>query len=245
MRTTEHITEPTACPVDLPPQPAPPSSAPPAGPTQALRLGVDGMTCASCSARVERALRKLPGVRTAGVNLATAQAEVGYDPQAVTPQAIVDAVAAAGYTPLVAEATLDVEGMTCASCVGRVERALRKLPGVLAATVNLAVNRAQVRFLPAMLQPDALAQAVVAAGYAARVVQDGDALAEDASAAAHAQVLARMRRDAILGAALALPVLLLAMLPMVWSALDAALLRAAPVPRFWDWVQCALTTAVL
>jgi Cu+-exporting ATPase len=249
MRTTEHITEPTACPVELrpevAPQPAPPSSAPPAGSTQVLRLGVDGMTCASCSARAERALRKLPGVRAASVNLAIAQAEVAYDPQTVTPQAIVDAVAAAGYTPLVSEATLDVEGMTCASCVGRVERALRKLPGVLAATVNLAVNRAQVRFLSAMLQPDALAQAVVAAGYAARVVQDGDALAEDASAAAHAQVLARMRRDVILGAALALPVLLLAMLPMVWPALDAALLRTAPVPRFWDGVQCALTTAVL
>jgi Cu+-exporting ATPase len=248
MHTTERLPESTACSVDPAPltnAPAPQPTVTPAGPTQTLRLGVDGMTCASCSARVERALRKLPGVQVASVNLATAQAEVAFDPQTVNAQAMVDAVATAGYTPLVAEATLNVEGMTCASCVGRVERALRKLPGVLSATVNLAVNRAQVRFLPAMLRPGALAQAVEVAGYSARVLQEGGAAAEDASAAAHAQALARMRRDVALGAALALPVLLLSMLPMVWPALGAALLRAAPVPRFWDWVQFALTTAVL
>ena len=235
----------TACPVDLPdaPTPEPSGKAPAAG--QTLRLDVDGMTCASCSARVERALNKLPGVQTASVNLATTQAEVSYDPQTATPQAIADAVSAAGYTPIVAETALDVEGMTCASCVGRVERALRKQPGVLSATVNLAVNRAQVRYLPAMLDAQALAQAVVDAGYGARPVQEGDAAAEDASAAAHARNLARMRRGLLLAAALALPVLLLSMLPMLWPALDAALLRVSPVPRFWDWVQFALTSAVL
>ncbi|WP_288093282.1 heavy metal translocating P-type ATPase [Thiomonas sp.] len=232
-----------ACPVDLPETPEPSGKAPAAG--QTLRLDVGGMTCASCSARVERALNKLPGVQAASVNLATTQAEVTYDPQAATPQAIADAVSAAGYTPIVAEATLDVEGMTCASCVGRVERALRKQPGVLSATVNLAVNRAQVRYLPAMLDAQALAQAVVDAGYGARPVQEGDAAAEDASAAAHARNLARLRRGLLLAAALALPVLLLSMLPMLWPALDAALLRASPVPRFWDWAQFVLTSAVL
>jgi len=243
-----NTTEPTACPVDLAPQAAAPllqTTTPPTGSAQTLRLGVDGMTCASCSARVERALRKLPGVQAASVNLATTQAEATYDPQVVTPQNLVDAVGAAGYTPVLSEATLDVEGMTCASCVGRVERALRKQPGVLSATVNLAVNRAQVRYLPAMLDADTLAQAVIAAGYGAHPVQEGDTAAEDASAAAHARSLARMRRDVLLAAGLALPVLLLSMLPMVWHGLDAALLRASPVPRFWDWVQFVLTTAVL
>ncbi|HML80492.1 MAG TPA: heavy metal translocating P-type ATPase [Thiomonas arsenitoxydans] len=233
----------SACPVDLPETPEPSGKAPAAG--QTLRLDVGGMTCASCSARVERALNKLPGVQAASVNLATTQAEVTYDPQTATPQAIADAVSAAGYTPIVAETALDVEGMTCASCVGRVERALRKQPGVLSATVNLAVNRAQVRYLPAMLDAQALAQAVVDAGYGARPVQEGDAAAEDASAAAHARNLARMRRGLLLAAALALPVLLLSMLPMLWPALDAALLRVSPVPRFWDWVQFVLTSAVL
>ncbi|MGE0069039.1 MAG: heavy metal translocating P-type ATPase [Thiomonas sp.] len=262
----------TACPVELPEAAAPGqiSMAPATG--QTLRLDVGGMTCASCSARVERALRKLPGVLVASVNLATTQAEVTYDPQTATPQAIADAVSAAGYTPIVAEAALDVEGMTCASCAGRVERALRKLPGVLSATVNLAVNRAQVRYLPAMLDAGALAQAVVDAGYGAHPVQECDDTADqgnagppqvsltpsgggsasrpkgrtsNASAAAHARSLARMRRDVVLAALLALPVLVLAMLPMVWPAFDAALLRTSPIARFWDWVQFALTSAVL
>ncbi|CUA95637.1 heavy metal translocating P-type ATPase [Thiomonas bhubaneswarensis] len=237
---------PTACPIDSQePQTNPVPANTPSTTGQTLRLDVDGMTCASCSARVERALRKLPGVQAASVNLATNQAEVTIDPQTATAQQLVDAVSAAGYTPLVAEATLDVEGMTCASCSGRVERALRKLPGVLAATVNLAVNRAQVRYLPAMLAPAALAQAVVAAGYGARPVEEGDTAAEDASARAHERSVAALRRDVVAAAVLALPVLLLSMLPMAWPALDAALLRAAPLPRFWEWVQFALTTAVL
>jgi len=238
--------KPTACPVEptAVATPAPAVAQPAGAATPALRLGVDGMTCASCSARVERALRKVPGVAAASVNLATAQAEVRLAPQAASAQALVDAVAAAGYTPVTAEATLDVEGMTCASCVARVERALRRQPGVLAATVNLATQRAQVRYLPAATDADALAQAVIAAGYGARPVDAGSA-AEDASAAAHAQSLARLRRDVLLAAALALPVLLLAMLPMAWPGFDALLLRAAPVPRFWDGVQFVLTTAVL
>ncbi|MBN2691505.1 MAG: copper-translocating P-type ATPase [Burkholderiaceae bacterium] len=237
-----------ACPVEPPsePTPAPPPTTQGAvAKGQPLRLDVDGMTCASCSARVERALRKLPGVQAASVNLATTQAEVLYDPQAATPQTIADAVSAAGYTPLLAEATLDVDGMTCASCVGRVERALRKQTGVLSATVNLAVNRAQVRYLPSMLNAEALAQTVIAAGYDARPVQEADAAAEDASAAAHARSLLRARRGVWIAALLALPVLVLSMLPMLWPALDAALLRASPIPRFWDWVQFVLTTAVL
>ena len=242
-----NTTEPDVCPVDPEPQTASPTPAPTttatSGPTQTLRMDVGGMTCASCSSRVERALRKLPGVQAATVNLATNQAEVVYEPQSVVPQAMVDAVSAAGYTPLVSDATLDVEGMTCASCVGRVERALRKLPGVLSAEVNLAVNRAQVRYLPAMLDAQALVQAVVNAGYDARPVRAADA--EDASTAAHARGLARMRRDILIAALLALPVLVLSMLPMAWPAFDAALLRAAPLPRFWDWVQFVLTTAVL
>lgn len=224
-----------ACPVDLAPEP------PPSATAQTLRLGVDGMTCAACSARVERALRKLPGVAEATVNLAINQAETRFDPQAVSPQQIADAVRAAGYVPVDAEAQLAIEGMTCASCVGRVERALRKQPGVLAAEVNLAVNRATVRYLPAMTDPQALARAVAEAGYAATPIGE----AGDAAARTHADALQRQLRGVYLAAALALPVLLLSMLPMFWPAAEAALQRAAPWPRAWDWVQFALTTAVL
>ena len=106
-----------------------------------FEIDVEGMTCASCSARVERALNKLPGVKAAAVNLATERAEVHFDPQQLQPEQIAAAIAEVGYTPVLSEAELAVEGMSCASCVGRVERALRRTPGVIEATVNLATDR--------------------------------------------------------------------------------------------------------
>ena len=102
-------------------------------------LAITGMTCASCSARVERALNKLPGVKAAAVNLATERAEGHFDPQPPQPEQIADAIAEVGYTPVLSEAELAVEGMSCASCVGRVERALRRLRLLASAALLVAV----------------------------------------------------------------------------------------------------------
>ncbi|MHB1865582.1 MAG: copper ion binding protein, partial [Candidatus Saccharimonadales bacterium] len=101
------------------------------------------MTCASCVARVERALGQVPGVLEATVNLATETAEVHLAPEAAsTDEELAAAVEAAGYRAVSqrppASVVLEIEGMTCASCVARVERALGQVPGVLEATVNLA-----------------------------------------------------------------------------------------------------------
>jgi len=129
----------------------------------AIQLEVKGMTCASCVGRVERALRKLPGVAEASVNLATEIASVHAD-ASVTAPALAQAVEKAGYE--VARETFDiaVAGMTCASCVGRVERALAKVPGVVGVSVNLATERARVETLGATpLQ--ALHEAIERAGY--------------------------------------------------------------------------------
>ena len=125
-----------------------------------IELGIDGMTCASCSARVERALNKLPGVIAAGVNLATERASVSYDETELPLERVVEAVREVGYTPVVDEYEIGVGGMTCASCSARVERALNKLPGVIAAGVNLATERATVRFVPAMSSPQDIAHAI-------------------------------------------------------------------------------------
>ena len=116
--------------------------------TALVELPVEGMTCASCVGRVERALKKVPGVRSAVVNLATEKASLSLDDpaqaQTVVPAAIA-AVEKAGYAVPQRQFDLQVDGMTCASCVGRVERALKKIPGVQSASVNLATERASVQ----------------------------------------------------------------------------------------------------
>ena len=112
--------------------------------TAEFRLPVEGMSCASCAGRVERALKQLPGVEDASVNLATEIAEVRGTALPATAD-IARAIEDAGYSVGAGEAELEIEGMTCASCVGRVERALQAVPGVLDASVNLATERARVQ----------------------------------------------------------------------------------------------------
>jgi len=179
-------------------------------PTRAdLTLEVEGMTCASCALRIERGLKKLPGVSDATVNLATERATVAYDPAAASVDAMLTKVKALGYsaTPLAApkpaapvpapqpvaptpppEPTpetqqFNITGMTCASCVRRVERALGKTPGVAEANVNLATERATVTYDPAVTTVDALLAAVTKAGYGA------EPLASAPSRSAHTVVV--------------------------------------------------------
>ncbi len=127
-------------------------------------LPVSGMTCASCAGRVERALLKVPGVASASVNLANEQVRVESSEADVA--TLIEAVQKAGYGVPVQSLELAIDGMTCASCVGRVERALLKVPGVRSAAVNLASERAHVEVIGT---PDhaVLIQAVEAAGYQA------------------------------------------------------------------------------
>lgn len=131
---------------------------------------VEGMTCASCVNHVERNLKKLDGVLDASVNLATEKATVRYLPDVVGPEDFREAVHGAGYRvaevrPATRKATLGVIGMTCASCVNHVEKNLRKLPGVVAAEVNLATEKATVEYDPAIAGPSDLKRAVEGAGY--------------------------------------------------------------------------------
>ena len=146
-----------------------------------LTIGVEGMTCASCVARVERALKKVDGVADASVNLATERATVTFSPQEVEVDRLLGAIEAAGYEPRRETMVFEVAGMTCASCVARVEKALSKVPGVASANVNLATEKATVAFLPGSVQVPQLKQAVEAAGYELREQADDlhDQQAED------------------------------------------------------------------
>src|SRR5438132_1221323 len=131
-------------------------------------LPIGGMTCASCVRRVERALSKVEGVQNAAVNLATERATVKYDPSVADVAAMRTAVEHAGYSVPTEEVTLPIEGMTCASCVRRVEKSLAKLPGVENVAVNLATEQATVHYNPAMVGRDDLGKAVEKAGYGIR-----------------------------------------------------------------------------
>ncbi len=135
-----------------------------AGPLTRWDFGVEGMTCASCSTRVEKSLARLPGVASASVNLATERAAVEAD-ATVDAAALQAAVEKAGYAMKPQALRLNIEGMTCASCVARVEKALNRVPGVLSASVNLATESADI--VSAADNLVALQAAVERAGYRA------------------------------------------------------------------------------
>lgn len=138
-----------------------------------LTLPIEGMTCASCSARVERALQRVPGVQQVAVNLATESATVELAAP-VGAELLSQAIEKAGYAVPREQAELRIDGMTCATCVARVEKALKSVPGVIEASVNLATSGAHVTRLAGTARTPALLQAVQRAGYAA-AASDGDA----------------------------------------------------------------------
>ena len=167
-------------------------------------LPIEGMHCASCVGRVERALQAVPGVTSASVNLATERADV-VTRNAVPRADLVAAVVSAGYKVPEAVTDLAITGMTCASCVARLEGALRAVPGVTGATVNLATERAQVRGFADL---SALITAIGAAGYHA---EDTVAPRDDAAPDRRAVHIAGLGRDLVTAAVLTVPVVALEM----------------------------------
>jgi len=155
-----------------------------------LDLPVVGMTCASCVRRVEMAVAAVPGVTSASVNLAAERVHVeGGDPIAIGA-----AIRQAGYELVEQTIDLRIVGMTCASCVSRVERALLKAPGVERAVVNLATERASVSGARGALNPDTLIAAVAEAGYTASLAQAADADTVDEEAKAREAEIAGLKR---------------------------------------------------
>lgn len=235
-------------------------------PTLNVDFAVDGMTCASCVARVERALRKVDGVDAADVNLATERAHVTIDPERVTADDLKRAVDRAGYAsgeisfpaaapgdplhPGSEAVTLDIDGMTCASCVRRVEKALARVDGVELAAVNLATEQATVEFDPARANVEQLITAVDRAGYSAHepvaevMVPDPSSATTAPSAAEQEDERRRAARDAeiadlkrkslvslVVGAVMM--ALMFLPLPISEQTLAPMLLIAATVVQFW------------
>ena len=202
--------------------------------TSTAVLAIGGMHCASCVSHVEGALLKLDGVRSASVNLMTEKATVSYDAARVSPNAMSEAVAGAGYRASLESTTepaperkaaqpgpgetaamdFRVTGMHCASCVNRIEEELKQRPGVERAVVNLPAERASVRFRPAIISPQQIVAAIADAGYQAEPI-----LRQRRSAQEQKAALAEQREDErrklwrtlLLAIYFAVPVVLLSM----------------------------------
>ena len=242
------------------------------------RIDVEGMTCASCVRRVERSLARVPGVADVAVNLATERATVSFDEATASGADLTAAIEKAGYrvgrvvlptAPVPApvatprpepaavpgadarELSLPIEGMTCASCVRRVERSLAKVDGVEQASVNLATERATVSFRPEIVGPDALRQAVEKAGYkvgvdaaveapAAVAAPSGTLPAADVAAPDERSLrrdaeIADLKRKSLTSLAIGVVMMLLMYLPLPIGMMTLApmLLIAASVVQFW------------
>ncbi|MDL2352648.1 MAG: heavy metal translocating P-type ATPase [Pseudomonadota bacterium] len=208
-----------------------------------LSLPVEGMTCASCVGRVERALKALPGVQTAAVNLATERADIIFTGLADA-LAAVRAIESAGYTVREESTELAIEDMTCASCVGRVEKALAKIPGVLEATVNLATERARVRHLAGVVSTADLEAAVEQAGYKSRRLSAETANAGDQDAERRESEALTLRRSLLIAAILTLPVFILEMGSHLIPSMHHWVMGVLGEQTSW-YIQFALATLVL
>lgn len=197
-----------------------------------LVLPIEGMTCASCVGRVERAIRAVPGVSDVSVNLATERAEVTYEDDEPDVGAVAEAVFKGGYMPGSKSTELSVAGMTCASCVGRVEKALRAVPGVLKAEVNLATEAARIEAVATTTDAE-LIQAIEKAGYSASLRTPSGARQADEKEARRSELADRELRHVLIAAALSLPLVI----PMLLSPFGVE----AAVP---GWVQLLLATPV-
>lgn len=169
-----------------------------------LDIEVEGMTCAACVARLERVLGNAPGVVEVHVNLALARAAVSLDESEADAAQIAEVVARAGFSATTDQTTYAVEGMTCAACAARVEKAIREEPGVVDAEVNLALERATVTTLSGTVAGETLAERVATAGYRL-VVDAGDEGGERERAERESRRIDSERRVVVAAALMTLP----------------------------------------
>ncbi|MAF86080.1 MAG: copper-translocating P-type ATPase [Dehalococcoidales bacterium] len=141
-------------------------------------LPVTGMACASCAATIEKGLSKLPGVSQINVNLASEKASIEYDPSKANTKALMDTISDVGYGVAVEKTTFSVGGMTCASCMANIEKALAKVPGVISVNVNLASEKATVAYLEGEVGMADFKRAVEGAGYSIRAEVSAEGIAK-------------------------------------------------------------------
>ncbi|MFC1915717.1 heavy metal translocating P-type ATPase [Chloroflexota bacterium] len=195
--------------------------------TEKAQIPVTGMTCTTCAATIEKGLAKTAGVEQARVNFASEKASIEYDPSKVSLGKIKDTISQVGYGVATRKSIFPVSGMTCASCVARVEQALSGVPGVISANVNLASEKATVEYIEGT-DLAGLRQAVKEAGYG--LGSEAETL-EDVATAAQREIRAT-RNKFILAAVLGLSIMVLGWGPSFIGKSYLLWALATPV-QFW------------
>ena len=208
---------------------------------------VEGMSCASCVSSVEKAVSKVAGVDKVSVNLATERADVTFKGAPDLP-AVIDAIRKAGYEVPSGSVNLAIEGMSCASCVSKVEKALNAVPGVTRASVNLATERAHVE-LAGQVETAELVKAVEKAGYEARSLNDrSDEVQAETGQKTQSEKrdaeAAELKKSVLLAAVLTLPVFVLEMGSHLIPAVHMFVMDRVGMQNSW-YLQFVLTTLVL
>jgi len=196
--------------------------------SEKAHIHITGMTCTTCAATIQKGLAKTPGVEEAKVSFASEKASVEYDPAKVDLAEIKNTISQIGYGVATRKSIFPVGGMTCASCVARVEKALLSVPGVISASVNLASEKATVEYTEGTDIAD-LRQAVKEAGY--ELGSEAETLADVATATQ--REFRALRKRLILAAALALPIFALSMLVPYFIGKPYLLWALATPVQFW------------
>jgi len=202
--------------------------------SQQLQISIEGISCASCVGKIERALNQEAGIAKAQVNLATSKAVIDIDD--ATPQQVIQTINNIGYKPVISDVDIGIRGMHCASCVNSIEQALLKEAGVLEAQVNLATEKAHIRYLADTVSLSQLKAAIRSTGY--EPVDTGEAQAGDEDSERLA-----LRQQVMFAAAFTIPLVIIGMGKML-PGLEPLFAQLMP-ERGWVWVEFLLATPVL
>ncbi|MEC5270120.1 heavy metal translocating P-type ATPase [Heyndrickxia coagulans] len=200
-----------------------------------ITFGITGMTCAACANRIEKNLSKVEGVKKVNVNLATEKAAIQYDPKQASIESIIEKVKKTGYGVQEEKAKFDIIGMTCAACATRVEKGLNKVDGVIKASVNLAMETANVEYIPGQVSLDQMIAAVKKAGYDAKLKGEWN---EDYEKNAREKAYKIQRNKFLIGAIISIPFLIQMVSDLVMHYGGGFSFHMNP------WIQLILATIV-
>lgn len=203
-------------------------------------LPVKGMSCVSCALNIEKALSQLPGVKQAEVNFPASKATLFFEPEFIKPDMAVSKIRELGYDVVPSEVELTIEGMSCASCVARIETELKKTSGILEASVNLATKMARVSYLESLIRPEEIRKIINQLGYNASIILDKE------KAAFLPEVIAQKEyfklRNHFLGAIILAAIIFFASMPHWFPFMPSWLqsplvlwLLATPVQFYFGW----------